>query len=528
VRKVLSVLTAGAIAVSGMIVGVPAERVASAQATAPIEWGPCESRDLKRAQARCAFLEVPLDYDRPNGRQISLRLARVRHTSPDSQYQGVMLANPGGPGAPGLLMATQGQSVPGNAGAAYDWIGFDPRGAGASRPSLSCRPNYFHYDRPPYVPGRKRLVRTWLRRSRRYAAACKRKHPFLLPNMTTVDVARDMDSIRQALGADRINFYGYSWGSYLGQVYGTLFPERVRRMVLDSNVDPNRVWYRSNLDQNIAIDRVMNLWFHWIAQYKNVYRLGKNTEAVRKRFNRQKAKLRRRPAGGKIGPSEWNDIYLPAAYARFNWTPLAEVFAGWVHQGRWRLLKFVYDLIQTPGNDNLHAGYLASHCSDVPWPQAWGKWAQDNWRVHRRAPYQTWPNAWFNAPCLYWRTAPGERVEVDGSGVNSTLLVGETLDGATPFSGSLAVRALFPNSSLIEGRGGTTHGASLRGNACIDNKVAAYLATGRRPARKPGRRSDAVCPPFPAPVPRGRAISPSTDELARRLPFPFPIYPFVR
>ena len=82
------------------------------------------------------------------------------------------------------------------------------------------------------------LRTTWLARSRAYAAACEGDAAALLPHMTTIDSAHNMDSIRAALGARTINYYGFSYGTYLGQVYTTLFPSRVRRMVLDSNVDP--------------------------------------------------------------------------------------------------------------------------------------------------------------------------------------------------------------------------------------------------------------------------------------------------
>ena len=79
-------------------------------------------------------------------------MSRVKHKVADAKAQGPMLVNPGGPGGSGLVLALLGGSVPGDAGDAYDWIGFDPRGVGASRPALSCDPDYFGYDRPEYVP----------------------------------------------------------------------------------------------------------------------------------------------------------------------------------------------------------------------------------------------------------------------------------------------------------------------------------------------------------------------------------------
>jgi alpha/beta hydrolase fold len=109
-------------------------------AASSIKWGPCSDPDLDKAHAQCGDLQVPLDYDQPDGQQISLAVSRVMHTSPAADYQGVMLVNPGGPGGSGLGLSVLGQFVPNHAGDAYDWIGFDPRGVGSSKPSLSCLP----------------------------------------------------------------------------------------------------------------------------------------------------------------------------------------------------------------------------------------------------------------------------------------------------------------------------------------------------------------------------------------------------
>src|SRR5439155_22851876 len=137
------------------------------------------------------------------------------------QYQGIMLVNPGGPGGSGLVLSILGNFVPNHAGDYYDWIGFDPRGVGSSRPAISCMPDYFHGNRPYYVPVSQFLMREWTTRAAKYAAACARKNGALLDHMTTADNARDMDSIRTALGASQINYYGFSYGTYLGQVYAT-------------------------------------------------------------------------------------------------------------------------------------------------------------------------------------------------------------------------------------------------------------------------------------------------------------------
>jgi hypothetical protein len=96
------------------------------------------------------------------------------------------------------------------------------------------------------------------------------------------------------------------------------------------------------------------------------------------------------------------------------------------------------------------------------------------------------------------------------------LLIDQTLDAATPYSGSLHVRKLYPHSSLIAEPGGTTHAASLDGDKCVDDKIAAYLGTGRRPARKPGYGADVKCAPLPQPHPSPNTAFASNIGAIRR------------
>jgi pimeloyl-ACP methyl ester carboxylesterase len=492
-----------------------------------IQWGVCASPGLARRGAQCGFVEVPLDYRKPGQTKIKLAVSRIRHKTPDQQYQGIMLVNPGGPGGSGLTLSVLGEYVPNGAGDAYDWIGFDPRGVGSSEPALACDGTYFGYNRPYYVPVTRTLEQTWLKRSKGYAQACDKAGGALLDNLKTTDSVADMESIRKALGEKQINFYGFSYGTYLGQVYATLHPDRVRRMVLDGNVDPRRVWYDANLDQDVAFDRNVKIFFQWVADHDALYHLGTSGKAVERRYYAEQLKFLKKPAGGVIGPDEWSDIFLQAGYYVFGWEEVAEAFSGWVNGGDWQTLKELYDggNPQGPGTDNGFAVYLAVQCTDVQWPTSWTKWKIDNWRTFARAPFETWGNAWFNAPCLYWGAEAGTPVKVNGAKAPPILLISETLDAATPFSGSLELRSRFPKSVLIEGVGGTTHAGSLNGVACTDDKIAAYLATGALPARVPGRTSDVKCDPVPRPEPAAatalRSASPkaataSADGLSTR------------
>ena len=474
-----------------------------------------------RAGAECGYLPVPLDHDEPGGPTIELAVSRVRHTTPDDQYQGVMLVNPGGPGASGLGLAVLGRFVPNNAGASYDWIGFDPRGVGVSRPSLSCDPNRFSPDRPDYIPRTRELERTWLQRSKDYAEACGDKGGDLLDHITTADVARDMDLIRAAVGEPAINYYGFSWGTYLGQVYSSLYPKRVRRMVLDSNVNPRRIWYQANLDQDLAFDQNITIFFRWMADHDDVYHLGTTAEAVEQQWYEEQDKLRAEAAGGVVGPDEWTDIFLGAGYSQGAWPGLGTLFADWVRTRDPAPLIAAYEGADSPGNDNLAAVYNATMCTDVQWPTDWDRWKRDNWRTHREAPFMTWANVWaWNAPCLFWPAKAHTPVRVDGRRVASALLLSETLDAATPFEGNLEVRRRYPNASLIATKGGTTHANSLAGNACVDDRIAAYLATGERPPRVRGDRPDVTCEPLPEPVPDPPVAAPVAAAAPAGAPMP--------
>jgi pimeloyl-ACP methyl ester carboxylesterase len=334
-----------------------------------------------------------------------------------------------------------------------------------------------------------------------------------------------MDSIRQALGQAQVSYYGFSYGTYLGQVYSTLFPSHVRREILDSNVDPRSVWYQSNLDQDVAFQRNMEIWFAWLAKYDSVYHLGATESQVANTFNTAQRQLAASPAGAVVGPDEWTDVFLEAGYYEETWLDLGSLFSEWVNNHDATAtadLVDAYESTDTPGDDNGFAGYLAVECSDAAWPHSWPRIVRDNWATYLRAPFETWNNAWFNGPCTNWPAPSSTPVQINGSGVSSALLIDETLDAATPFPGSLEVRKLFPHASLIAEPGGTSHADSLFGDTCVDSTIADYLATGALPPRKPFAPWDKTCAPLPQPDPTAEtsdAKTMATPGSSSALPF---------
>ena len=235
-----------------------------------------------------------------------------------------------------------------------------------------------------------------------------------------------------------------------------------------------------------------------------MYHLGSTEAAGRKVFYSTEAQLAAHPAGGQVGPDEWTDVFLEPGYFEQTWVQWAQVFANWVHMhnsAAAEALVSLYQAVDTPGNDNEFAVYLSVLCTDSHWPLNWSVWNRDVWQIYRRAPFEAWGNAWFNAPCIFWAAPSTSGVHVNGTGIRSALLIDETLDAATPFQGSLVVRELFPHSVLLAEPGGTSHADSLSGDKCVDGTIAAYLETGALPARKPHAEWDKTCPPLPQPVP---------------------------
>ncbi|MFJ3905416.1 alpha/beta hydrolase [Streptomyces sp. NPDC090025] len=498
-------IAAGAL-VAGTVTVLPATATAasepepSARPIAPVTWTDCPTKAYPRLQ--CATLRVPLDHDDPAGRSIALALTRVPHTARVSQ--GPLLVNPGGPGGSGRTLAGfVAAALPPKVAAGYDVIGFDPRGVGRSEPALNCRPGHFDPVRPDSVPGGADVERAGLDRAQAFAKACGDKYADVLPYIDTVSTARDMDAIRKAVGAPRLSYLGYSYGTYLGAVYARLYPERVRRMALDSVVNPQGVWYEDNLAQDQAFDTRHKDFSAWVARNDASYRLGTDPAAVEAAWYRMREELTVTPAGGKVGPGELEDTFLPGGYYDGYWPKLAAAFSAYVNEHDSGPLVRAYEEYGAvdAAAENGYSVYTSVQCRDASWPRDWSVWRKDNWETHAKAPFSTWNNAWYNAPCAFWPVESLTPPDVSNDQVAPVLILQATDDAATPYEGGVELHRLLRGSRLVVEEGGGNHGVSLMGNTCVDAHLAAYLGTGKLPRGAAGAEADAVCETTPEPVP---------------------------
>ena len=308
-----------------------------------LEWGACDDPAATDDSLECTTLEVPLDYDDPDGEQISLALVRV--PAADGATDGAVLFNPGGPGGSGFeYVATGGPTVVAALGFEHlDLVGFDPRGVDRSG-GLRCLSDaeldaYAYPDNTPDDPAEEaRLDEA----DAAFAAACTAKYGDSLALYSTTNTARDMDEIRAALGQDQISYLGISYGTYLGAVYATMFPGRVRAMVLDSAFEPGGDTIEQQyLTQLAGFEHAFDDWASWCQQTTscrfNSPDVGGAWDALRQQLD--DAPITN--ADGRIGNQALLERATKAAlYSRLEWpvlgSALADASAG-DPQGMFRL-----------------------------------------------------------------------------------------------------------------------------------------------------------------------------------------------
>jgi pimeloyl-ACP methyl ester carboxylesterase len=527
-RRLIAIgVAAGMIAATAAAVTLPAgAETSGAPGAKGLSWHDCkmpEGWPPERPLPECTTLSVPLDHSNPSGKTISIEVSRVKATGTAQERRGIMLVNRGGPGGTGVEFASSmafrfAQATP-EISKAYDIVGFDPRGVNQSTGFTCVDPaSWYKAPRPDYVPANADEEKVHLARAKEYAEGCQKNAGELLPHMKTTDAVKDMDAIRTALGEKKIGFYGYSYGTYLGAVYGTLFPERVDRMVLDSIVAPSNVWYEGQLAQDRQFDKVLNMYFDWIAKYDATYHLGTSGKEVAEKFYAARKQLRDKPAGGVVGPSELDDIFTSAGYTVDAWPAFAPALSAYVNNGDENALAELYSPTDAAG-DNGNAVYNAVQCSDAKWPSKWSKWHNDAEQVYKEAPFLAWSNTWFNAACFYWPVKAGKPTKITGKGMPPVLLLQATHDAATPLAGGVEMRKLLKNSRLVVENDGISHGIGLSGNACLDEKVNAYMASGELPKNNRKGLVDATCDALPLPEPVAEEKAAAAAK-AQRSPLP--------
>lgn len=450
-----------------------------------LEWERCGSQ-------QCSWLTVPLDYSDLAGMTIRLRISRVRASGPAESRLGSLVTNPGGPGAPGIEFANYLADVLDPAlTSAYDIVGFDTRGVGASAP-IACltgreTTRWYRTDLSPDTARERALV---MSRARMISDGCLERSPNIARHVGSTDTVRDMDILRAALGDDRLSFLGFSYGTYLGTRYAELFPDRVGRFVLDGGVDPSLDVMEISRDQSAGFQHAVTRFAADCAPRPTCPWKGGRAAAL-EGINALLASLESRPLPTGELPLVEAEALTSIFYAMYSpqlWPQLRSAL-GEAKRGNGRGLAAMAGQATDRIGPNRYATNMASAfpaiaCWDAPpAPGATGLAAAARaWSADAEVPAMAQAMAWGNAPCSVWFGHSGEApAPAQSSTTAPILLIGTVHDPATPYEWSVALHRQLSTSTLLtyRGDGHTVYGGLSR---CIDYAVDAYLLQAVLPA----------------------------------------------
>ncbi|WP_103542820.1 alpha/beta hydrolase [Streptomyces sp. SM1] len=458
-------------------------------------------RDCGVAGFQCATLKAPLDYAEPGAGDIRLAVARKKATGPGKRL-GSLLVNPGGPGgsAIGYLQAYAGIGYPADVRARYDMVAVDPRGVARSEP-VECLdgPEMDAYTRTDITPDDEKETGKLVSSYKKFAEGCGADAPKLLRHVSTVEAARDMDIVRAALGDEKLNYVGASYGTFLGATYAGLFPDRAGRLVLDGAMDPSLPARRLNLEQTEGFDTAFTAFAEDCVRQSDCPlgdagtspgQAGKNLRAFFDELDARPA-----PTGDADGRTLTESLatigVIAAMYDEGAWPQLREALTSAMKENDGAGLLFLSDSYYERNADgeytNLMFANAAVNCLDLPpafdSPDEVRRVLPD---FEKASPVFGEGLAWASLNCAYWPVkATGEAQRIEAKGAAPIVVVGTTRDPATPYRWAEALAGQLSSARLLtyDGDGHTAYG---RGSSCIDSAINTYLLDGTPP--KDGKR----------------------------------------
>ncbi|MFK4148823.1 alpha/beta hydrolase [Streptomyces sp. NPDC004065] len=520
---------AGAITLALVGAGLPARAAAGGEGALDrfyrqkVTWAACDIQAPKDMQ--CGKVTVPLDYAHPGAGTLELALARYRATGPS---RGSVLLNFGGPGGAGVPeLATGGKDFM-DLTNRYDVVGFDPRGVGRSSP-VSCgldagdpstrtaTDDTVDLSDPKAAT---KVLAAW----RQVAARCAENSGPVLPRIGTVNAARDMDVIRQALGDDKLNYLGFSYGTRLGAVYAAEFPDKVGRMALDGVDTLTEPLTEQGVAAAEGQQTALEDFLDWCAE-DIACPFGQDRRAAGDQVVQLVRSLDENPvptgSGGRLSGQTLVAAIGQALYSRAMWPSLERAIASLVQDGDTRGIETfssggvtlprrqepvrrgdggLVDAAEVP-LDNLPAAMMAINCADDPDRPTAGQITKDLARL--RAEYEQASPVFgryrLNELLMCYGRPRGTdfiREKVKSVDTPRMLLVGTRGDPATPYRWTEETAKRLGSSAVVldnRGDGHTGYGSSK----CVHRKVNDFLLYGSLPP------SGSSCAADTAPSPAG-------------------------
>lgn len=467
--------------------------VGAAQSHA-LAWSTCEKT------FECSILQVPANYAHPAQGTLDISVIELRATNPNPI--GDIVLNPGGPGASGISFLTQSvQSFPLSLRQNFNLVSFDPRGVGASDPVICTNAagmrSLVALNPSPTTNAQINQVIAGVKS---FVKGCQADTPaFILDNVSTLNTARDLDRLRIALGGQKLNYFGFSYGTYIGELYVKLFPSNFRTMVLDGVVDPALTTTTSNLQQAVGFERDLNDFINWCptnATCKSEFPAGVRgaLNAILARFQRgASVKAHLAPIYGGTVTVNYGVLTTAVAaslYSNQQWPDLAKAIAT-ADRGNGNLLAAIaysYAGLQQDGTfSNMTSANIATGCEDNRAPSTIAEYRSLAVKMAKAAPVFGASEAWGTLTCTYWPVKPTRGpAPIANRSSQKILVIGSTGDPATPYSGAVQVAKELGNAELLT-RTGSGHTAYLF-SSCVRSLTDAYFTTTALPPK------GTVCP----------------------------------
>jgi pimeloyl-ACP methyl ester carboxylesterase len=493
-----------------------------------VKWGPCdpglfatEDRQILGPlgeRLECATIKAPLDWEDPELDKVAVGILRVK-ASDAANRKGAIFINPGGPGGDGLDVAaflgfrfsfpepgSPAADILQQVSSHYDILGFSPRGLGGSV-QLYCGGNIrppktnFYTDRSP------ENAQALLTQNRLETEACERNP--VSKYIDTEQTVKDMDLIRHLLGDKKLNFLGYSYGSWLGAWYAKQFPEKTGHMVLDSNTDFSTSFERTVLLTPAAReDAFRKVAIPYFVRNNAVFELGTTEEEANAVYDTLPIDIKAVIAGPIVGllysatatpdigvilvaakgvsavlqanPELGPNAFLEAL-AAYRYATLEEVNTG----ARTVALQIGEAILSnltaqpepialSPGN----AVFRTVLCNDNAWNKDPNFWVEAGNKANIETPLNGGVLTLLN--CTYWKNQTAEIPEVP-EGMPPIMLLQAEFDPATNTEGALSAFESLPNAKMVFINDEKIHAVFPHGSECVDVPIAQHLLDGSLP-----------------------------------------------
>jgi pimeloyl-ACP methyl ester carboxylesterase len=451
----------------------------------PIEWTACDGST--NTEVECGNIEVPFDYADPEQGSFVLYIKKHNAANPADRI-GSMMVNPGGPGFGGSSLADDAEYYfSQDLIDRFDIIAWDPRGTGESTPAVNCVDSfdeYFGLDSPPETPDEKQAL---IDASQAFNDKCAENSGTILPFISTKASAQDINSLRLALGEEKVSFFGFSYGSELGTTWATMFPETVRAIVVDGAVDPNASSIQEGMTQAKGFEGQLATFLKQCSERTTCeFHNDGDAEAA---FDQLVLDIDAKPLEVSkdrtlVTQGVLFTAVAQAMYSDYYWPQLSEALNA-AQGGDGKGILQLYDDYYQRKDDGTYGNeleaFLAISCLDDP-----GATSTDEVDSHIEDFIAAAPrlggNFAYGYSCALWPVKQAAKVNITGKGAGPIVVVGTTGDAATPLSSTRKMAQGLEQGILIvvDANQHTGYGA----NNCVVKAVDDYLIKLTVPANE--------------------------------------------